>query len=392
MARPEQKIGEIKALNGNDQGQEIDLVYTYFQSIGEKEILSREKVIELAKAIELGLLISKVLSANPQEIFTAKELIKTLQDILKQDIEENIRSCALESITALKSDPGQGMTREKLEALATDGIQAEHELILGHLRWVVKIAKAYVNRGLSFPDIIQEGNIGLTLGIRKFNWRRERALGTFVTDWIRQSIGRAIMDKGRTIRIPGHLDHRMTRLERLNNQFITNEGRDPSDEELAVAMKIDELGRNLTVNEAKKIAPQLKSVKEWRLFKYSYVSMDLGFDREDPNYNSPLHEASEIVQEDNEGIPGNSDESRHELMKLGLSQLLPQLPLYQQQTIKMRFGLAPYKREYTLHEIGEKIGKTKEGVRQITLQAISQLRYLSFKHGLDNLFEDALDE
>ncbi len=244
----------------------------------------------------------------------------------------------------------------RLDDLQTRYDAAKRQLAAGNLRLVVSIAKRYRNRGLTFLDLIQEGNSGLMRAVDKFEHARGFKFSTYATWWIRQAITRAIADQSRTIRVPVHMVDTMSKLRNLARDFRQRHGREPAVEELAT------LG-GLTIEEATCV---------WRMSRQP-MSLDqpLG-DGDDMGY-------GDIVPDhrDEDPLRGIHDQSLRE----SIGRALDGLTYREREILRMRFGLADGY-AYTLEEVGSIFSVTRERVRQIEAKAVEKLRHPSGRHNL----------
>ena len=227
--------------------------------------------------------------------------------------------------------------------------KAMQDLAAANLRLVVSIAKRYRNRGLSFLDLIQEGNTGLMRAVEKYEYRRGFKFSTYATWWIRQAITRAVADQSRTIRVPVHMIEQMTKLRRVAKQLLQQLGREPDMQELAEAA-------GLSVEETERV---LKIGKQ-------PVSLDRPVgDGADTNF-------GELVADESSENPASAAAS--EMLKDKIDQVLKTLTYREREIIKLRYGLGDGY-TYTLEEVGRIFKVTRERVRQIEAKAVRKLQH-----------------
>jgi RNA polymerase primary sigma factor len=240
--------------------------------------------------------------------------------------------------------------RQEMECHATDGQQAREHLIKANTRLVVSIAKRYIGRGVPFLDLIQEGNLGLMKAVEKYEYQRGFRFSTYATWWIRQTITRAIADQGRTIRVPVHMVDRIRQLYRTTHEMEQRLGRIPTSEELA-----EEIGVNTT-----KV--------EW-MMRVSWLPLSLESPINDDEEDSEL---GMFIEDQLTPTPIQSTYAN--LLREKVQAVLDTLPPREARILKLRFGLENG-RAYTLEEVGQKFGLTRERIRQIESKALRRLRH-----------------
>ena len=240
--------------------------------------------------------------------------------------------------------------RRELENLAADGQTAREHLIKANTRLVVSIAKRYMGRGVPFLDLIQEGNLGLMKAVEKYEYQRGFRFSTYATWWIRQTITRSIADQGRTIRVPVHMVDRIRQLYKVTHEMEQKLGRVPTSEELAT-----ELGVTST-----KV--------EWML-RVSWLPLSLESPINDDEEDSELG----MFVED-QMTPSPMQTTYSKLLREKIEEVLETLPSREARILRLRFGLENG-HTYTLEEVGQKFGLTRERIRQIESKALRRLRH-----------------
>ena len=283
----------------------------YLREIANHELLNQRDEIHLAQRMEAGRLAAARLTAADSELSASE--------------------------------------REELERAVEDGEGARRHLIECNLRLVVSVARRYLNRGLSFLDLVQEGNIGLQIGADKYDWRRGFRFSTYVYWWIRQAMTRSLADQSRTIRLPVHAVELLTRVMRAEREMQALTGRVPSLEEIAFELGLD-LGR---IVEARRAAQAPLSIE------------------------APLGDDSDMTRGDLLGDELAGQAAHREVEKQELSRRLTEaldaLDPRERKILQMRFGLERGE-ERTLTEVAAVMGVSRERIRQIEQAALAKLR------------------
>ncbi|MEX2606227.1 MAG: RNA polymerase sigma factor RpoD [Kiritimatiellia bacterium] len=325
--------------NRSEQGKVVRKVRTRLSKSYEKLFLKQKAIEDLVEISavyfnELTELRRKIDRSRNKTTKTVKEAEKRIQEIeLHLGMEEE---------TFLES-------YKDLRFWMRKGLRAKTEMVEANLRLVISIAKKYTNRGLSFLDLIQEGNMGLMKAVEKFEYRRGYKFSTYATWWIRQAITRSIADQARTIRIPVHMIETINKLMRMQKQLVQELGREPSPEELSeeMTMPLDRVRAIL------KIAQQPISLQS-----------PVG-DSEDTSF-------GDFIEDKAADSP--ADMTGHSLLKERLKEVLTTLSSREQDVLNMRFGLVDGY-GHTLEEVGRKFNVTRERIRQIEAKALRKMRH-----------------
>jgi len=290
-----------------------DVVGLYLKEAGRVPLLKAEEEVDLAKRMERAV--------------QSRALLEEKGELLPMDDVYDLRD------------------------LMHDGEMAQEHLIRANARLVISVAKKYIGRGVPFLDLIQEGNIGLIRATNKFEYQRGHKFSTYATWWIRQAVSRAVADQGRTIRVPVHMGDQLNRMRRVQMRLTQELGRDPSMEELAIGMETT----------PDKVENLLEIARR-------PVSLETPIDEDgDSTF-------GDFVEDVNSPAP--AEEVANNLLHEQLKTALDRLPPREAQILRLRYGLEDG-RVYTLEEVGQAIGVTRERVRQLEAQALNRLRQSS---------------
>ncbi len=328
------EITEVAALAKKtmDRSVSTDPVRMYLREIGKVDLLTAEEEVDLAKKVEVYRYHEAVAALEEEhgKKFTDKQVMQEM------DVTEKVYKEIKMNVKAIS----------KKEA-----IKAFEHLTQSNLRLVVSIAKKYLGRGLSFLDLIQEGNIGLMRAVEKFDWRRGFKFSTYATWWIRQAITRALADQARTIRIPVHMVETINKYKKIQRGLEQKLERPVTPEEVAKEMGI-EVEKALHIE---KISQKTTSI-------------------ETPVGKEEDTRLKEFIPD--EVSPSPFESASQQLLKEHIQEVLDTLSPREMRVLELRFGLKDG-RSRTLEEVGKEFGVTRERIRQIEAKALRKLRHPS---------------
>ena len=291
-----------------------DSVRAYLNGIGKHRLLTAQEEVEHSKAIEAGLMA-----------------------VHKMTVTENPR------------------LRRELNWIVAQGQTSKNIMLKSNLRLVVSVAKRYTNRGVSLLDLIQEGNLGLIRAVKKFDYLKGYKFSTYATWWIRQAITRAMIDQGRTIRIPAHTVEQIKRMNRARHELRALLEREPTNDEIAAEIDV-----------------KPERILELVTYDREPVSLDQTVGDDDTTSLGDL-----VAYMPNDGNDSESDSVTYALLRKQIQAALDSLPDRERGVLRLRFGLEDG-RQRTLEEVSADFGLSRERVRQIEKGALARLRQPDF--------------
>jgi RNA polymerase primary sigma factor len=333
-----------------------DSIRVYLQEIGRIRLLRADEEIELARQIADLLALERVrarLNNVPTETPEGDVVDLLSDDLFADDLLEGPVTGERETITESEQElrrwaEAAGAVYEEFRERLAHGRRAKDKMVQSNLRLVVSIAKKYMNRGLSFQDLIQEGSLGLIRAAEKFDHEKGYKFSTYATWWIRQAITRAIADQSRTIRLPVHLYETISRIKKTTKLLSQELGRKPTEEEIANRME-------MTIEKLRFIAKSAQLP----------ISLETPIGKEEDSRLGDFIEADGETPE---------DKVAKNLLREDLEAVLNTLSPRERDVLRLRYGLDDGRMK-TLEEIGQLFNVTRERIRQIEAKALRKLRH-----------------
>ena len=342
MAHANKDVLEMEKINEffkemNLEVSQIDKIYEYLEGHGIVIMSANEEEPDDVALLELG---------EEEELLNDVEDLNAIANVMSDDpVKQYLKEIGNYPLLSINEEIELAKRIEKGDETA------KQMLAESNLRLVVSIAKRYVGRGLSFLDLIQEGNLGLIKAVDKFDYNKGYKFSTYATWWIRQAITRSIADQSRTIRIPVHMSEVINKTYRVSRNLLQELGREPSDQELADAMNMP-----------------IEKVREILKVSADPISLDTPIGEEDDSH------LGDFIKDDT--IMGPEEAASYAVLQDQIARLLDTLAEREQRVLILRFGLKDG-RSRTLEEVGKEFKVTRERIRQIEAKALRKLRHPS---------------